>query len=162
MEAVGLNIQLNGEADFTRSIANITAKSKELASELKMVTSAYGDNDKKLEVLGKQVENQTKYIDALNKKYDSQKSHLDDLGKELAAAKEKYGDGFSWINTNGGGVSMAQSNLLDKTIDDIIDEFSILCADDYFGTTYRQREAYYKKIGYTPDLTLHPVLGRRK
>ena len=77
-------------------------------------------------------------------------------------AKEKYGDGFSWINTNGGGVSMAQSNLLDKTIDDIIDEFSILCADDYFGTTYRQREAYYKKIGYTPDLTLHPVLGRRK
>ena len=92
MEAVGLNIQLNGEADFTRSIANITAKSKELASELKLVSGAYGDNDKKIEVLNKQIQNQQEYIGKLNEKYNAQKKNLDDLGKELQEAKAKYGE----------------------------------------------------------------------
>ena len=92
MEAVGLNIQLNGEADFSRSIQNITQKSKELASELKLVSSAYGDNDKKMEVLGKQIQNQQELISKLNDKYDSQKKHLDELGKELEQAKQTYGE----------------------------------------------------------------------
>lgn len=92
MEAVGLNIQLNGEADFSRSIQNITQKSKELASELKLVSSAYGDNDKKMEVLGKQIQNQQELIGKLNDKYDSQKKHLDELGKELEQAKQTYGE----------------------------------------------------------------------
>lgn len=92
MEAVGLNIQLNGEQDFARSISNITAKSKELASELKLVSGAYGDNDQKMEVLNKQVKNQEDLIGELNKKYDAQAKNLEAIGAELEEAKATYGE----------------------------------------------------------------------
>ena len=64
------------------------------------------------------------------------------------AAKKKYGDGFNWVNSNGGGVSLIQCDIPDKTIDDIIDEFDIVRLENYFPLTYKLRKEYYEKIGY--------------
>ena len=66
------------------------------------------------------------------------------------AAKKKYGDGFNWINSNGGGMSLIQCDIPDKTIDDIIDEFDIVRLENYFPLTYKLRKEYYEKIGYEP------------
>ena len=62
------------------------------------------------------------------------------------AAKEKYGQGFNWINSNGGGVSLLQCDMPDKTIFDVVDEFEIVKLEDYFPLTYKLRQEYYERI----------------
>ncbi len=64
------------------------------------------------------------------------------------AAKKKYGQGFNWINSNGGGLSLIQCDMQDKTIDDITGEFEIVRLENYFPLTERLRREYYEKIGF--------------
>ncbi len=69
---------------------------------------------------------------------------------KLDEAKRKYGDGFNWVDSNGGGMSIIQSDLPDKSVEDIIEEFNIIRADEYFPVSYNLRNEYYKKIGFNP------------
>lgn len=99
MQSVGIKIAVDGGAAFREEIAGITQKSKELASELKAVTSSFdltGDSSKKaaaqMEVLSKEITNQKSYIDALSRKLESQTSNLEALKKALADATHEYGE----------------------------------------------------------------------
>jgi predicted amidohydrolase len=64
------------------------------------------------------------------------------------AARKKYGQKFNWINSNGGGMSIIQSDVPDKSIEDIMQEFDMMGSTEYFGITKSLRREYYEKIGF--------------
>lgn len=92
MQDIGLRVGVDGEADFKRALSGIKQETKELASEMKVATSGFGDNKKAMEVLGKQVDTQQKLVDTLNGKLKTQQDALAGLASELEAARAKYGD----------------------------------------------------------------------
>lgn len=92
MQDIGLRVGVDGEAEFKRSLSGIKQETKELASEMKVATSGFGDNKKAMEVLGKQIDTQQKLVDTLNGKLKTQKDALSGLAAELEAARQKYGD----------------------------------------------------------------------
>lgn len=98
MQSVGIKIAVDGGAAFREEISSLTQKGKELASELKAVTSSFdltGDASKKaaaqMDVLSREMQNQRSYIDALSRKLSSQTENLEKLKKALAEAEKQYG-----------------------------------------------------------------------
>lgn len=91
-DSINVKIGVDGEAQFKAAIANITQQSKELAAEMKAVTSGMASEDKQMEVLGRQMETQRKLIDALNTKYDAQKKAVDQTRAALEKAKAEFGE----------------------------------------------------------------------
>lgn len=95
---IGPRIGLNGAAEYTRSLKNIIAQSKSLASEMKAVTSSFDANDssqKKLQtqmgVLTKQIETQQQRVKLLGDNYSASAKKVDDLNAELVKAIRDFG-----------------------------------------------------------------------
>lgn len=100
MQDIGVRIGVQGEQQYRQAIQNIVQTSKELNSEMKALVSGFDESasssDKaqaKMEVLGKQIQNQTKYIDTLNDKYKAQETTLNTLRQQLDKANAEYGEG---------------------------------------------------------------------
>lgn len=82
---IGPKIGIDGEAEFRKSLQNITQQLKTLGSEMKSVTSAFGDNADGTEALRAKSA-------VLEKQIDAQKKKVEELSKGLKASAEKYGE----------------------------------------------------------------------
>lgn len=98
-ENIGPKIGIDGYADFTRSMKNIISQSKELASEMKLVTSAFDKNDAsqdklaaQMQVLNKQIDLQAKRVDLLGDRYGESEKKVADLRTQLQKTAQEYGD----------------------------------------------------------------------
>lgn len=92
MGTISQKIEIQGESSYKASLQNIVQKNKELAAEMKAVTSGAADEEKKMKVLTAQIENQQKYISTLNEKYNKQKSNIEETKKAIEEAAKKYGE----------------------------------------------------------------------
>lgn len=84
-DTIGPKIQVEGEAQFKKAIAEINTSLKTMGTEMKAVTSAYDSNDKSQAKL-------TAQNQVLNKQIEEQKSKLDLLKAALAESAAKYGE----------------------------------------------------------------------
>lgn len=98
-ENIGPKIGIDGYADFTRSMNNIIAQSKALASEMKLVTSQFDKNDQSQEklssqigVLNQQIELQTKRVGLLGDKYKDSQKRTEELKSELQKVASEFGE----------------------------------------------------------------------
>lgn len=82
---IGVKIGVEGERDFKKSIKDINAQFKELASEMNLATSQFDKNDKSVEAL-------TAQNQVLNKQIDAQKSKIETLRKALENASDSFGE----------------------------------------------------------------------
>lgn len=96
---IGPKIGIDGLADYRRSLNTIIQQGKELASEMKAVSSAYDKADKsqeamsaKAETLAKQLENQKSRVELLGTIYEKQKAQLDGLAEAMQKAASEFGD----------------------------------------------------------------------
>lgn len=96
---IGPQIGIDGYADFTRSMKNIISQSKELASEMKLVTSSFDKNDAsqeklaaQMQVLNKQIDLQSKRVDLLADRYSESEKKVSDLRSALQKAVQEYGE----------------------------------------------------------------------
>ncbi len=84
-DKIGPKIQLEGEADFKKAIAEINTSLKTMGTEMKAVTSAYDRNDQSSEKLTAQNE-------TLNKQIVTQKQKLEELKEMLNKSSAAYGE----------------------------------------------------------------------
>lgn len=96
---IGPKIGIDGEVEFKKSLATIIQQSKELAAEMKSVTSAFEANDKSQEavtaqskVLEKQIETQKEKLSLLAGKYDSASKRLEELKEAAVNASKQFGE----------------------------------------------------------------------
>lgn len=96
---VGLNIGVEGDADFQKQLSLITQQSKELAAEMKAVTSAFDKNDNSekkaaatAEVLTKQIDVQQQKIGLLRSKLSDQEKELDKIAQEYQKVSKEQGE----------------------------------------------------------------------
>ncbi len=67
---------------------------------------------------------------------------------KLADAEAKYGMDFNYSQSGRGiGLSLIQSDIPDKTVDDVIKEFGIIETDEYFGEVRELRRKYFESLG---------------
>ena len=85
MAGFGGAVKLTGESEYRKALKQITRDLKEIASEQKLVASAYDKSDKSEKALSEQTE-------VLNKKYDAQDKKLKTLKAEYDAMNTKYAD----------------------------------------------------------------------
>lgn len=100
MQDIGVRIGVQGEQQYRQAIQNIVQTSKELNAEMKALTSGFEANTsaqeqarQKMDVLNRQIQNQSKYIDTLNSKYKAQETTLNTLRQQLDKANAEYGEG---------------------------------------------------------------------
>ena len=98
-ENIGPQIGIDGYADFTRSMKNIISQSKELASEMKLVSSAFDKNDTsqekltaQMQVLNKLIDLQSKRVDLLSDRYSESEKKVSDLRTALQKTVQEYGN----------------------------------------------------------------------
>ena len=98
-ENIGPQIGVPGYQSFRRQMDSIVQVSKELASEMKAVTSAYDKNDQSQEklaaqmgVLDKQIQNQSKRVEMLGRQYQDAEKRVADLNDELQKAVREHGE----------------------------------------------------------------------
>ena len=96
---IGPKIGVDGYAQYRKQIDGIIQQSKELSSEMKMVTSAFDKNDKSQEklsaqmgVLNKQIQNQNSRLDLISSKYSESQKRMEELRKALDQTIQKYGE----------------------------------------------------------------------
>lgn len=82
---IGPKIGIDGEAEFRKELNNLSQQMKTLGSEMKVVTSAFADNDKSQEALSAQA-------DVLTRQIQTQEQRLAQLQKGLEASSKKYGE----------------------------------------------------------------------
>ena len=82
---IGPRIGIDGEREFRQQLQSVSTQLKTLSSEMKVVTTAFADNENSMEALTAKNEVLTKTIDALNDKMAQQRCF-----HELA--REKFGD----------------------------------------------------------------------
>lgn len=95
----GIKIGVDGEREYRQAIANINQATKELDSEMKLLTSEFDKNASSqakaaasAEVMRRQIDNQEKKVAVLSDKYKKQTDELNRLGAELDRAKKEYGE----------------------------------------------------------------------
>ena len=100
MQDIGVRVGVQGEQQYRQAIANIVQTSKELNAEMKAMvsgfdatTSAQEQARTKMDLLNKQIQNQTNYIDTLNAKLKTQETTLNGLQQQLDKANQEYGEG---------------------------------------------------------------------
>lgn len=100
MQDIGVRVGVQGEQQYRQALQGIVQTSKELNSEMKALVSGFDSATvaqeqarQKMDVLNRQIENQSKYIDTLNSKYKSQESTLNSLRQQLDKANAEYGEG---------------------------------------------------------------------
>lgn len=98
-ENIGPQIGVQGYQSFRRQMDSIVQVSKELASEMKAVTSAFDKNDQSQEklaaqmgVLDKQIQNQSKRVELLGRQYQDAEKRVADLNDELQKAIREHGE----------------------------------------------------------------------
>lgn len=98
-ENIGPQIGVQGYQSFKRQMDSIVQVSKELASEMKAVTSAYDKNDQSQEklaaqmgVLDKQIQNQSKRVELLGRQYQNAEKRTAELNGELQKAIREHGE----------------------------------------------------------------------
>lgn len=98
-ENIGPQIGVQGYQSFKRQMDSIVQVSKELASEMKAVTSAYDKNDQSQEklaaqmgVLDKQIQNQSKRVELLGRQYQDAEKRAAELNGELQKAIREHGE----------------------------------------------------------------------
>lgn len=98
-ENIGPQIGVQGYQSFRRQMDSIVQVSKELASEMKVVTSAYDKNDQSQEklaaqmgVLDKQIQNQSKRVEMLGRQYQDAEKRAAELNGELQKAIREHGE----------------------------------------------------------------------
>lgn len=82
---IGPKIGIDGEAEFRQAIQGINTTMKTLGSEMAVVTSEFGKNERSAESL-------TARNEVLTKQIDTQRDKLSMLSDGLAAATAKYGE----------------------------------------------------------------------
>lgn len=82
---IGPKIGIDGEAEFRKSLQNISQQLKTLGSEMNLVTTAFGENNKSQDALTSKAAVLTKQIDAQQKK-------IEELQKGLAMSANKFGE----------------------------------------------------------------------
>lgn len=98
-ENIGPQVGVQGYQSFRQQMDGIVQKSKELASEMKAVTSAFDKNDQSQEklaaqmgVLDKQIQNQSKRVELLGRQYQDAEKRVADLNDELQKAIREHGE----------------------------------------------------------------------
>ena len=81
----GLRIGVEGEKDFKRALSDINNSMKVLGSEMKLVDSQFGSQDKSVAAL-------TARNDVLNKNIEAQKSKIETLRAALENASSSFGE----------------------------------------------------------------------
>lgn len=84
-DRIGPRIELEGEKEFRKAVAEINAGLKVTGSELKMVTAQFANNAQSVDAL-------TAKNTVLNKQYSEQANKVKVLEQALTSAKEKYGE----------------------------------------------------------------------
>lgn len=82
---IGPKIGIEGEAEFRKSLREITSSMKTMGAQMDAVSSAYAKNDKSQEKLTQQNE-------VLNKQISMQKEKLEQLSAMLERSRVKYGE----------------------------------------------------------------------
>lgn len=98
-ENIGPQVGVQGYQSFRQQMDGIVQMSKELASEMKAVTSAFDKNDQSQEklaaqmgVLDKQIQNQSKRVELLGRQYQDAEKRVADLNAELQKAIREHGE----------------------------------------------------------------------
>ena len=120
MSGFGGAVKLTGESEYRKALSQITQNLKEVSSQMQVVSSEFGKNDKsvealsakskvlndrlneqnnKLSVLQKQYsamdaefQKQTKNHESLVKSYNNEKSKLEEIGRTLGTTSKEYQD----------------------------------------------------------------------
>lgn len=82
---IGPKIGIDGEAEFRKSLQNINQQLKTLGSEMNLVTTAFGENNKSQDAL-------TSKAAVLTKQIDTQQKKIEELQKGLAMSASKFGE----------------------------------------------------------------------
>ena len=82
---IGPKIGIDGEAEFRKSLQNINQQLKTLGSEMNLVTTAFGENNKSQDAL-------TSKASVLTKQIDAQQKKIEELQKGLAMSASKFGE----------------------------------------------------------------------
>lgn len=100
MQDIGVRVGVQGEQQYRQALQGIVQQSRELNAEMKALvsgfdstTSAQEQARQKMDVLNREIQNQSKYIDTLNAKYKSQEATLNNLRAQLDKANQEYGEG---------------------------------------------------------------------
>lgn len=100
MQDIGVRVGVQGEQQYRQALQGIVQQSRELNAEMKALVSGFDSTTtaqeqahQKMEVLNREIQNQTKYIDTLNAKYKSQEATLNNLRQQLDKANAEYGEG---------------------------------------------------------------------
>ena len=118
---IGPRIGIDGEAEFRKQINNLIQQQKTLASEMKVVTSAFDKNDKSQESLTAQAK-------VLNQQIQVQQQRVAKLQEGLAAAAKQFGEADTrtqkWqqsVNEATAGLNRMKSQLsgLENNVDDV-------------------------------------------
>lgn len=111
-------VKLTGESEYRSALRNITANLRELASEMKVVSSAYDKNDRSTEAVRAKTEALTRTLreqeqklqtlksayaafsasageqaakhDALKARYEEEKQKLEEIGRTLGTTSDEY------------------------------------------------------------------------
>lgn len=97
-ENIGPVIGVDGEPEYRKQMKTIIQQSKELAAEMKMVTSEFDKNDRsqknltaQMGVLGKQIQTQKERIGILSESYRKNEEELSELETTLKKTIDQYG-----------------------------------------------------------------------
>lgn len=82
---IGAKMAIDGEKEFKDAVSSVNTNLRVLASEMKKVTTEYGDNSGSIEAL-------TAKQSTLNKQVDTQKNKISALKAALANAESQYGE----------------------------------------------------------------------
>lgn len=96
--SAGIKIGVEGEREYRQALSNINQTTKELTSEMNMLTSSFDKNTSaeaqnaaKAEVLQKQIDNQSRKVELLTDKYNREQDELSRLKAEMERATTEYG-----------------------------------------------------------------------
>lgn len=94
----GIKIGVEGEREYRQALQNINQTTKELTSEMNMLTSSFDKNTSaeaqnaaKADVLQKQIDNQSRKVELLTDKYSREQNELARLKAEMERATTEYG-----------------------------------------------------------------------
>ena len=92
MAGFGGAVKLTGESEYRAALAKITQNLKEVASEMKLVSSQYDKGDKSEAALSKQTEVLNKALAEQKKKFDTIKAAYDKFEPQVQKMKDEHAD----------------------------------------------------------------------
>lgn len=129
---IGPKIGIDGEAEFRKEINDLIQQQKTLASEMKVVTSAFDKNDKSQENL----ESQSRI---LTKQIETQEQKIQKLKQGLEAATNQFGEADSRTQKWQQAVNEATADLngMSRALDDVGNDL-----DDINGKNFSFGDAF--------------------